>query len=310
MSLLSNATTGKIKKPVLAVIYGPSGVGKSTFAANAPKPIFICAEDGTDNLNVARFPKAESYEQVMTMIQELITEKHSYESLAIDSLDWVENLVHQAVCDLDGSKTVNKAQGGYGNGASVVVDYWIAMQKKLTELRDKRKMNIILIAHSHVKPFHDPTQNMPYDRFTLKLNEKAAAKWMEFSDSILFANFEIVAKKEKSEKKAKTFGGESRKLYTEYRPSHDAKNRLGLPFEIQLDWKVFTEACGTGEIVEPVEKLPSLDEVMTDIKKLAVSIKETETAQAMAKAVEKAGGNIPKLVEIRNHARTIAGLNA
>ena len=46
MALLQNVITGKQPVPPRIMIYGSEGVGKSTFAANAPKAVFIQTEDG------------------------------------------------------------------------------------------------------------------------------------------------------------------------------------------------------------------------------------------------------------------------
>lgn len=49
-----NITDGKIKRPQKVVIYGSEGIGKSTFAAQFPKPLFIDTEGGTSHMNVRR----------------------------------------------------------------------------------------------------------------------------------------------------------------------------------------------------------------------------------------------------------------
>ena len=43
-----NITRGKITKAVKCVIYGPEGIGKSTFAAQFPNPLFIDTEGSTN----------------------------------------------------------------------------------------------------------------------------------------------------------------------------------------------------------------------------------------------------------------------
>ncbi|MDR0869400.1 MAG: ATP-binding protein [Planctomycetaceae bacterium] len=49
MSLLQTIQTGKAQAPPRLLIYGTEGIGKSTFGASAPKPIFIPTEDGLDH---------------------------------------------------------------------------------------------------------------------------------------------------------------------------------------------------------------------------------------------------------------------
>ena len=100
MSLLDNVSKGKIKKPILAVVYGPDGVGKSTFAASAPHPIFLGTEDGTSHLDVTRFPTPQNFEDVFRAIKELSESKHDYKTLVIDTLDWLEPSTRTPGCVL------------------------------------------------------------------------------------------------------------------------------------------------------------------------------------------------------------------
>ena len=56
MSLLSKIKKGNADLPARIVIAGPEGIGKSTFASNAPNPLFVSAEDGLTGLeHVDRF---------------------------------------------------------------------------------------------------------------------------------------------------------------------------------------------------------------------------------------------------------------
>ena len=100
MSILSQVTKGKIKKPFFICLFGPPGIGKSTFAAEAPNVLFAGNEEGTFNINTSRLPKAKSFDELMQAITELKTEKHDYKTLAIDALDGIEPLVWDAVCKL------------------------------------------------------------------------------------------------------------------------------------------------------------------------------------------------------------------
>ncbi|MCS6901519.1 MAG: MAPEG family protein, partial [Myxococcales bacterium] len=77
-------------RPLRVVLYGVEGVGKSTFASQAPDPIFLCAEEGAVGLDVARFPTAHTWIEVLEAIRVLTHEEHPYKTLVIDSLDWLE----------------------------------------------------------------------------------------------------------------------------------------------------------------------------------------------------------------------------
>ena len=81
-------------KPPRIVIYGPHGIGKNTFAASAPRPVLINLEDGhPSGIPIDSFPKASSFSEVMEAMTALYSEDHDFETLVIDSLDWLEPLV-------------------------------------------------------------------------------------------------------------------------------------------------------------------------------------------------------------------------
>src|SRR5688572_27982664 len=98
------------------ILYGVDGFGKSTFGTQAPNPIFLCSEEGTKKLEVARFPLAETYETVLAMLDELVIEKHDHKTLVIDSLDWLESMLVEHVCKRHGVDQPNKGDMAYGNG--------------------------------------------------------------------------------------------------------------------------------------------------------------------------------------------------
>ena len=55
--VLMEITRGKIQTAQKIVLYGPEGIGKTTFASRFPEPLFIDTEGSTRQLDVARLPK-------------------------------------------------------------------------------------------------------------------------------------------------------------------------------------------------------------------------------------------------------------
>ena len=98
MALLTQVITGKQPTPPRLMIYGSEGVGKSTFAANAPKAIFIQTEDGLSEIDCAKLPLVTSFDELLTQLKAIRDEEHDYQTLCIDSLDWTERLVWDRVC--------------------------------------------------------------------------------------------------------------------------------------------------------------------------------------------------------------------
>ena len=296
MGQLEKVTKGKQNRPHLILVYGPDGIGKSTFAANAENPIFLGKEDGTSNLDVTRLPEPHSYSDIVSAINELIKEKHDYKTLAIDSLDWIEPLIWAHVCKANGWQNIEVP--GYGKGYALANEVWRELIAMLADLRQARGMNIILIGHCQVKPFNDPSQPASYDRYQLKLNEKAASLWREFVDFVGFANYEVFTKTDKNQK-TRAFGDGRRMLYTERRPSFDAKNRFGLPFELAFSFEEYERALRGS-------KTDELSVLLAEIKDLTLLVQNEETRNKVTAAVTAADKNMEKLKEIHNRLKVIS----
>ncbi len=230
--ILSSISRGKRLRHIFALIYGTDGVGKSTLCSHAPNPIFVGAEKGTEQLDVARFPQTETIGELLAQLRALETEKHEFATVVLDSLDWIEPLIWKAVCDEAKVESIEQAFGGYGKGYVRSLDLWRTLLKELALLN--HKMHVLLIAHTQIKSFQDPELANSYDRYQLKINDKAAALVREAADAVLFARFEteLIRDGGNGRAKAKVRGEGARIMYTESRPGFDAKNRFNLPFVI------------------------------------------------------------------------------
>lgn len=221
------------------MIYGVEGIGKSTFAANAPNPIFICTEDGLGSLTVDHFPLAKEYSDVVQAIGTLYSEKHDYQTVALDSLDWLETMIWRDVEAKHDAKDL-----AYGKGAVIAADKWREVLDGLNALRNDKGMAVILIAHTTIKRFDSPEVE-PYDRYQPKLQDRSNALIREWCDAVLFANYKTIVKKDdvgfnKTNNRGISTG--ERLLYTTERPAFMAKNRFALPESIPLSWEAFAAA--------------------------------------------------------------------
>jgi len=223
--------TVKTHRPPRIIIYGTSGIGKSTFGAKAYKPVFIQTEDGLDAIDVPHFPLAKDHGDVMGYLRELATEEHDYHTLVIDSLDWFEKLLQAQVCAENNVKSI--AEIPYGKGYEMALDLWRQYIGALNYLRNKKGMMIVQIAHAEIKRYENP-ETESYDRFQIKLHHKASAIMEEHADIVLFANHVVAVRKKQEgfKETTKAIGSGKRVLHTEERPAFKAKNRYGLPAEI------------------------------------------------------------------------------
>ena len=247
---LAAVKTGRVAQPLRVLLVGPEGIGKSTFGANAPAPIFLGAEDGISELDVAHFPDPQSWSDVRDGVRTLTNEAHQYKSLVIDTVDWLEPLCWRAVCESGRKASIEDF--GYGKGYVAALDEWRNLIADLEMLRRTKGMHVILLAHSHVKPFKNP-EGDDYDRYTLKIHEKASGLIKEWTDAVLFANYETHVLKDGQ--RSKGYAGGSRVMHTERRAAWDAKNRFGLPEKMALDWSELYAAVESSRSDGAVETL-------------------------------------------------------
>jgi hypothetical protein len=232
------------------LVHGRDGVGKSTFGANSPSPVFLGTEDGTSHLDVARFPVPKSWEDVQDAIRTLTIESSHFESLVVDSLDWAEPLVWRHVCKQAGVLNIEDVGGGYGKGYVAAVDQWRVFLSALEHLQAARKMHVLLIAHSIIKKFANP-EGEDYERYVIAMHEKSASVMRQWVKGVYFANFETFAVAKSKREKVKGVSTGARLLMTQPSAAYDAKDRYSLPESIPLDWEEFEAAVQAASPSDP-----------------------------------------------------------
>jgi len=221
------------------MVYGVEGIGKSTFGAGAPNPVYILTEDGLGSLNVDHFPLATSFQDVMDAISTLYKDNHAFETVVIDSLDWLEAIIQREIEQKYDAKDL-----AYGKGALIAAERWREILDGLNALRNDKGMIVILIAHTTIKRFDSPEVE-PFDRYQPKLQERSNAVVREWADAVLFANYRTIVKKDDvgfNQTNNRGISTGERLLFTSERPAYMAKNRYNMPESIPLSWDAFAEA--------------------------------------------------------------------
>ena len=241
MKLLDKIETGMQQAPRRVMVYGVHGIGKSTFGSMARSPIFIQTEDGLGTIDCHRFPLAKDFGDVMVALADLYTEDHSYETLVIDSLDWLERLIYADVCRERGVDAIEDI--GFAKGYSFALTQWRQVLDGLDGLRRDRGMAVVLLAHAKIERFENPETDT-YDRFVPRLHKHASALVQEWSDEVLFACYKVhtkVTDEGFGRQKARGLGTGERIMRTAERPAHVAKYRLNLPEDLPLDWNAYAQ---------------------------------------------------------------------
>lgn len=226
-------TSGCIRKPQKVVIYGPEGIGKTTFAARFPDPVFIDTEGSTYHMDVRRVRKPESWSELMETVRQFAASPDICRTLVLDTADWAEMLCIESVCSKYQKTGIEDFN--YGKGYVFVQEEFGRLLNTLTEVVNAG-MNVVLTAHAKMRKFEQPDELGAYDRWEMKLSKQVAPMVKEWADMVLFANYKTYSVAVDDKKKKHKAQGGKRVMYTSHHPCWDAKNRHGLPDELPLDY--------------------------------------------------------------------------
>ena len=260
---------GKVHEPVKAVVYGPEGIGKTTFASQWPNPLLIDVEKGAAQVGTDRVIPT-SYEEVKAIISNLKQDAQGYKTIVFDTADWLEKMISKMICDREGLASIEAA--GFGKGWVMVAEEWKRLFDQLDMLRVSQAVNILFLAHSTIRNFNPPVEEK-YDRWEMKLSKQGNPILKEWVSLILFANYEVIVTENKA-------AGGQRVMHTTHSPCWDAKNRYGLKDKLKFDFKeiasIFIDSTpvkapqqiitSSSEEVKPEPKTEVKAEVKSEVK--------------------------------------------
>ncbi len=274
-------TKGKINSAQKIVVYGPEGIGKSTFLAHFPDPLFIDTEGSTKKLDVARVPKPTSWTMLINYVQEVKANPGICGTLVLDTADWAERLCVEHICSKSQKSGIEDF--GYGKGYTYLEEEFGRLLNLLEEIVE-RGVNVGISAHAQMRKFEQPDELGSYDRWELKLEKKTAPLLKEWADMVLFANYKTfvvnVDNQGAAKGKNKAQGG-SRVMFTTHHPCWDAKNRDGLKEELPFNFAEIAHtipAKNAQPSVTPVQAKQPVPEPVTPAAPMPTPAPASETA--------------------------------
>ena len=156
---------------------------------------------------------------------------------------------------------------GYGKGYVYLAEEFKRLLDVLELVRDAG-INVLIIAHARMRKQELPDEAGAFDRWELKLTRQVGPMLKEWCDALLFCNYKTyVVSTDSHTKKAQ---GGKRVMYTSHHPCWDAKNRQGMPEEMDMAYDsiapLFTSSSGQGVDRDQAKILPidTLQAMMAD----------------------------------------------
>jgi Cdc6-like AAA superfamily ATPase len=230
-----------MESPWKILLYGTPGVGKSTLATYAPKPFFLDLENGLKYIDCEKTETVlQSFDEVAAWLQWALTSE--YQTIVIDTVDELEALMATKLC-ADNNKD-NLDSFGYGKGQNMLALEWRKFIGNLGYFTAAGK-NVLLVAHEKIEKVEDPTSEN-YDRFQLNIHKKTAPIVTAKMDAVLFARGEVLIHDKSNDTKRATGTG-NRVIHCLGAPCWVAKNRFGLPEQMEMNPNIFNLISGKEE---------------------------------------------------------------
>ena len=266
-----NITSGRVARPQKLVFYGVEGIGKTSLAAQTPDPLFIDTEGGTAHLDVRRLQKPTSWEELIALVKEVANTPDVCRTLVIDTADWAEQMCIDHICAK--YKQPGIESFGYGKGYTYLSEEFARLLAACDEVILSGK-NVVITAHAKMRKQELPDEQGAFDRWELKLSRQTAPLLKEWPDALLFLNFKtLVVATDSNTHKAQ---GGKRVMFTSHHPCWDAKNRHGLPEELDLSYAsiapIFGETKPTPQTAAPIQAQTSAQQPMQTVQPETLAI--------------------------------------
>lgn len=230
------------------IIYGDKGIGKTSFGLEFTKPVRVISvnETGFEDLDDAGLTPEGCESVNLSTWPELlkeIRESTDVKTVVIDSLSGISQLMKEDILAKLYTDANNplQAYGSFSDGARNHEPTWIGRLETIcTSLRGKG-VNVILIGHTSIEKSKNIIAT-DYQSAVINMEKWPRAVIEKWAQAILYMTMDFKVRTTKKWKdtptEAKAVVGlddaVERIMYTSKHPSHDAKNRLGLPTYISM----------------------------------------------------------------------------
>lgn len=193
-------------EPFACLLYGQAGIGKTTFAARAPKSLIVNLEGGLKGVPLKELgafatSQLNAYGEVLEVFERAL-KSDRFETLVIDSVSRAQELLIRQICDSEQTPKKSLADFKYGAGYARLSAEAQLFCEWIDALKKARK-NVILIAHEAVETFQDPEADA-YDRFNTSLDKRIGEKVRAAVDHIFYMHNEKTVSESKARLRGRT----------------------------------------------------------------------------------------------------------
>ena len=230
MPLPSTVLTQANLRAPKGIVYGPPGVGKTTFGASTTKPIIIDCENGAAHVSCDRTPYLSDWPSIQQWLEALAAGGHDYGTVVVDSVDWLLRRAEEHVSGVDGSpsgmkQTLNRSHGGYGNGKQVLKNYVYQYLLPTLDTIVNAGVAVLLLAHTARREI-TTIDGVTIEKSVPEIHPDLANTMIEWSDFV----------------GAACMVGEERQLILYETNQVLAKNRYGISRPLPLSWPALLDA--------------------------------------------------------------------
>ena len=241
MSQLQQIEIGTQRLPRRVLLYGVLGVGCSTFAAGADRPLFIPTEHGLHHIDCHRVSRCSRFDSVMEALRQLHSHPRGYKTVVIDPLEGLENLIRDEVCRDRGLESIEELS--FGRGYGLAMTYWRRMLRGLEALQRDCGMTVMLVGHAQIERY-DASHPVHCRRYVPAVHWRTCLLLQSWCDEVLFATYDwdrhALPRPVVQDACDGLRTGPSRVIYTSPTAFCVAKNHLGLPARIPMDYRELT----------------------------------------------------------------------